>query len=90
LATLVIATVVVGACGGSAPDRRSEANPVTLPGAPGFELPGLDDLPQAQRVVFEDGTVDAAEYAAGAARAAPDPTPPIRVRTISCTASSAP
>lgn len=59
----VIVLVSLVACSGSESGRAGgDTNPVTLPGAPGLVLPGLDELPEAQRAAFEDGTVDTAEY----------------------------
>lgn len=55
--------LAIAACSGSESGRADgDANPVTLPGAPGLVLPGLGELPEAQRAAFEDGTVDTAEY----------------------------
>ncbi len=60
---LVVLAVGVTACGGSESDRvGGDVNPVTLPGSPDLELPGLDELPEAQRGAFEDGTITTAEY----------------------------
>lgn len=63
-ALLIVAALVMTACSGSDEGGESDANPVLLPGAPGMVLPGLDELPEAQRAAFEDGTVDTAEYTA--------------------------
>lgn len=52
--------VVVTSCGQSSSEQVATVSPITIPGV---DLPGLDELPEAQRSAFADGAITTAEYA---------------------------